>query len=262
MQPGPLNGLWVMVTRPEDQAASLCTAIRASGAQVLRWPTIALSEPREPHRARAVVDRLDEFDLAIFVSVNAVQWGLAPIQAQQQTLRDLPVLAVGKGTAAALRDMGTCEPLCPKNSYNSEGLLAMDELSQERVDGRRVLIFKGEGGRELLADTLRKRGAQVTHAEVYRRTKPDSDPRVVASHWQRGELDVILVSSAEGLHNLVELLGPGLKPRLLDTQLLVVGERVARKVRTLGFQRTPVIVDDLGEGSVVQALIAWHQSGR
>lgn len=252
----PLSDLWVMVTRPVHQAGALCNAIRAAGGHAIRWPTIAIAEPDDLGPARHVIDRLKTFDVAIFISSNAAQQGIDLIRAQQQSLDHPTVLAVGAGTAGTLFTLGISEVRHPECSSNSEGVLAMRELSPTAVAGKRIVIFRGQGGRELLANTLRQRGAEVVYAEVYRRIKPKSDPEIVEAYWDRGRLDIIIVTSRDGLQNLVELLGKQLEPKLLDSPLLVVGPRMAEQARELGFHVPPIVVDRADDAEIVRALIS------
>lgn len=254
----PLAGLRVVVTRPAHQAGPLCRLIEQAGGQAEPFPVLAIAPPADPAAARALVERLESFDLAVFVSANAAEHGMALLAACGRTLGSLRVLAVGEGTAAALRARGVVDILCPQGDYSSEGLLGLEALGEAAVHGRRVLIFRGEGGRALLGDTLCARGAEVHYAEVYRRVRP----AVQDTPWDRAGPDIAVVTSGEGLRNLFAMMGGAARGRLLDTPLLVVGERMAALARELGFRRPPLVAGRASDAALLAALQSWRSGER
>jgi uroporphyrinogen-III synthase len=122
------------------------------------------------------------------------------------------------------------------------------------------VIFRGNGGREMLADTLRKRGARVEYAEAYRRVCPKSDSAELLQRWRQGFVNIVLVNSAESLRNLVRMLGKAGESLLTGTPLLVVSERMLALAEELGFQYAPVVADNATDKAVVDALLAWKQA--
>lgn len=170
--------------------------------------------------------------MLIFVSRNAVEYGLPLFPAGQ--LPASAVVAVGRATARALAAAGRTVDLAPEHRYDSEGLLELAELRQ--LNAKRVLIVRGNGGRSLLGDTLRARGAQVAYAEVYRR----EPPRVDIEPWierLRDEVDLLTATSTEILRNLCRTFGPHGRPLLVDRPLVVVSARIAATAEELGFKR-------------------------
>ena len=154
----PLSGVRVLITRPRAQAEVLAGAIRREGGEPLVWPLIDIQPVRDPARLDATLATLDRFDLAIFISPNAVQQALARIaQLGRSWPPALAIAAIGNGTAQALAAHGLAAAIVPRARFDSEGLLA--EPALQSVPGRRIVILRGEGGREQLADTLRARGA-------------------------------------------------------------------------------------------------------
>jgi uroporphyrinogen-III synthase len=250
-----LTGIGVLVTRPAHQADGLCRRIEQAGGRAIRFPVIEIVPPADPAAAVARFSTLDDYDLVIFVSANAVH--LAP---PADTWSGSPRLAaIGRATARALEQAGRPADICPASGFNSEALLAMDALQD--MGGRRVLIVRGEGGRELLADTLRRRGAEVDYAEVYRRQRPEVDPARVLALWSGGAVDVVTATSNETLQNLYDLLdGPG-RGKLLATPLVVVSERMVQLAVRLGFSRPPVVAEEAGDEGLMKALLGvWGRA--
>jgi uroporphyrinogen-III synthase len=252
-----LAGLGVLVTRPAHQAEDLCRLIEAEGGRPIRYPLIEIQPPQDLSRITPIFDRLQEFQIAIFISTNAVQHGMRLVRDRGLSLNPLAVVAVGHSTAASLKELGVADPIVPYEA-SSEGILALKLFQPENITGRRVLIFRGEGGRELLAERLRERGAEVEYAEVYRRVKPAVDRDTLTAYWgDRGEeIQIVLITSAEGLNNLLQMMGEAHRDKeLLATPLLVMSERIAALAQGLGFK--PVVVNDTSDRGLVEALKAW-----
>jgi len=247
-----LRGYTVVVTRPEHQAGNLCRLIEAAGGKVILFPVLAIAAPQHPQAVLAVLQRLSQFDLAVFISPNAVDYGLRYAAEVGGLPTHLQIAAVGAGTARALQAAGHPPTLVPEHDFNSEALLALAALQQ--VAGKKVIIFRGEGGREHLADTLRSRGAQVEYVQVYRREKPPVDRAVLLGAWARHSIDAIVVTSNEGLQNLSDLIGSEGQAYLRDTQLVVVSQRAVELARNLGVQRAPLIAERAGDEAILAAL--------
>jgi uroporphyrinogen-III synthase len=251
----PLAGLRVLVTRPAHQAERLAALLEAQGAEAVRFPTIEIAPPQDLRALEQLIDRLDEFDVAIFVSANAVDKAIPLIRARRADLpARLQVACVGSATASALARLGIKGVSTPTSQYDSESLLALPLLAA--VQGKRIVIFRGQSGRELLGDTLRTRGAQVEYAECYRRVAPTADPTPLLRHW----VDVVTATSVEGLTNLFAMLGAAGHERLRRTPVMVVSERMAQTCRELGFGRPAIIARSAGDEAIVQTLRAWRAS--
>jgi uroporphyrinogen-III synthase len=251
----PLAGRRVVVTRPRAQAAALARLIREAGGEAILFPTIEIADPVDAGPARALLDRLESFDWAIFVSANAAERGLALLGRPWPA--KVRAAAVGAGTRRLLNERGLRDVIAPEGRADSEALLAVPEL--EAIRGRRVAIVRGEGGREVLRDALQARGAQVEYAECYRRVRPAADPAPLLSAWARGEVHAVTVNSAEALSNLQAMLGePGMR-RVADTPLFVPHPRVAEEARRLGIAR--VVVAGPGDGEMRAALVAYFAQG-
>jgi uroporphyrinogen-III synthase len=254
----PLERTGVVVTRPARQAEALVRSLEAAGARVYRFPVLDIVPPDDAGVARGLFQDLRAFHLAIFISANAVERGLALMNMAGGLPGGLRIGAVGRATAAALGARGIRVDLVPGARCDSEALLAMDALQGPAIAGRRVLIVRGEGGRELLGETLRQRGARVDYAEVYRRARPEVAPESLLDPLSRGEVDIIVVTSGEGLRNLYEMVGEAGSPWLFHIPLLVVSERVAGLARTMGWRTAPRVAPGAGDEAILEALIRWR----
>lgn len=228
--PCNLAGLSVLVTRPSHQSDGLCDLIQRAHGRPVRFPALEILGPSDKHVAREALAAARHADLLIFVSANAVQYAF-PLLPQQLPL-DVQVAAVGKATAQALREAGLDPTLIP-DRMDSEGLLALPQLQQ--VAGRRVFILRGNGGRELLFDTLSARGAQVQQVEVYRRRAPQrgAAARNLVSHWNQ-LAQVVTATSNAILDNLFDMLGDQGGALLRATPLVVISQRMAEYAVTRG----------------------------
>jgi len=253
---GPLAGVGVLVTRPAHQADGLCRLIEQQGGRAHRFPVLEILDPRDPEALRAACENLDSYNWAVFISANAVDRALATILA----LRDWPagtrIAVIGRTSARALEAHGLAADLCPARNFDSESLLALPELQQ--VAGQRFVIFRGDGGREHLAGALRERGAQVDYVEAYRRALPHADNASLLAQWRAGAVDVAVVTSAESLRNLVEMLGESGGALLRATPLVVVSPRLVPLAELLGFRQAPVVAENATDEAVLEALLKWQ----
>ncbi|MFO1362401.1 MAG: uroporphyrinogen-III synthase [Burkholderiales bacterium] len=205
MSAGRLAGRRIVVTRPAGQNEGLAALIRAAGGEPIVFPVLEILDLADTRALVAAVDRLDAYRLAVFISPNAVDKALNVVRAR----RDWPARGCAPRRSAArakaLARHGVRDVIAPAGRFDNEALLALPALADVR--GWRVVVFRGDGGRELLGDTLRARGATVDYVECYRRARPDADVGPLLKRWGRGEIDAVAVSSSEGLRNLYDMLG-------------------------------------------------------
>jgi uroporphyrinogen-III synthase len=252
---GPLAGKRILVTRPRAQAGELARLIREAGGEPLVFPAIEIRAPSDPAALRAVLDRLERFDLAIFISRNAVEHGLAALERPWPAR--LQVAAIGAGTRRALEARGLRDVIAPAGQADSEALLALPAL--RRMEGRRAVIFRGEGGRELLRRSLEERGAIVAYAECYRRVRPEAGGAGLRAAWARGEVHAVTVNSAEALANLWAILGEPAAEAARRTPLFVPHPRVAEAALRRGLRE--VIVAGAGDAEMRDRLVAYFARG-
>jgi uroporphyrinogen-III synthase len=251
-----LRGLHVLVTRPAHQAQGLMDIIRDAGGVPRAFPVLEITDPADTGRLLRIVQRLEEFDLAIFISPNAVHRGMQFIRAHRALPSHLRLACVGPGSARELQRLGYDNILVPRDHYDSEALLALPPL--QAVAGQRIVIFRGEGGRELLGATLTARGAQVEYAECYRRRLPNADPAPLLRAWRAGEVGMVIITSGEGLANLHQMLGEAGRPLLLRTPIVVVAERTAQACRALGVHADILVAPAADDAAILQVMQAWR----
>jgi uroporphyrinogen-III synthase len=246
---GRLEGLGVVLTRPRAAAEALARPLEAEGARVFIFPALAI-EPLAPTPALdALLSRLAAFDCAIFVSANAVEHGLEMAKRKGPWPAKLRVAAIGEATAEALRNSGIPEVISPPERHDSEGLLALAQL--QAVSGQNIVVFRGEGGRERIKETLEERGARVEYAECYRRVRPQADSRALAEAWRRGEVHAVSALSAETLRNFVAMMGPA-AGAMASATLVVPHPAIAAEPDARRFARVAVAAH--GAAGLIEAL--------
>jgi uroporphyrinogen-III synthase len=254
-EPRSLEGRNIVVTRPVGQATHLADALIALGAKPILFPVLAIFDVEDPAPLQDAAIRLDQFDWACFVSPNAVEKSLTSILARRAWPAGLRAATVGRSSELALAKFGIKDVVAPQGRFDSEALLELPELQD--MAGRRVLIFRGDGGRELLGDTLRERGATVEYVACYRRDKPDLDPAPLIKLWNENRLDAVTVTSSEGLRNLVDMIGKLGQTWLKKTPLFVPHSRIAAVARALGCHE--VILTGPGDDGLIAGLQEYYR---
>jgi uroporphyrinogen-III synthase len=253
----PLAGVGVLVTRPREQAADLVAAIDAAGGHSIVFPVIEIA-PRSPQEIETELAGRADPDIVIFISRNAVEHGLA-------WSGNGAIAAVGPATAAAIEAAARVVDIRPVRGFDSESLLEEPALSEVR--GKTIRIIRGNGGRELLATTLRERGADVEYLEVYARRLPDyPEPEIdaVRGRLEAGEIGAVVVMSVESLHNLLALLPESCHAALAKTRLVTPASRVIKEVADRLPHCPATLADGPGAGEIVRAIatLAPHSSGK
>ncbi len=250
MTKGRLEGIGVVVTRPHAAAAALAAPLEAEGAVVWLLPALAIEDLAPDAALAERLARLDRFDMAIFVSANAADRGLAAARRLGAWPRGIQVAAIGEATAEALRNSGLDAVISPADRHDSEALLALAPL--RAVKGQNIVVFRGEGGREHLKETLEARGAHVEYAQCYRRVRPDSDTAAVNAALARGEVHAVSVLSAETLENFIAMIGPSAAQSLHDAALVVPHAAVGAHRDARRFRR--VALAGHGASGLIEAL--------
>lgn len=222
-----LQGVGIVITRPRPAAEALASALEAEGARPFVFPALAIEDIAPTGALESALARLPHAAMAIFVSAHAVQKGLAAAARNGAWPAATAVAAVGEATAAALRNSGFAQVISPRERHDSDALAALPELQADRLGGRDVVIFRGEGGRERLKELLEARGARIAYAECYRRVRPSAEPGPLLQAWARGEVHAVSALSGETLENFVAMVGAEGAGRLAATVLVVPHEAIA-----------------------------------
>lgn len=245
----------VLVTRPVGQAETLCQLIESAGGRAIHFPVIDIQPLVDTGQAESLRVRLPDIDMLIFISTNAVRCIIVLLPDIFSLYAKKAILAVGSATHQALLYNGVVDILSDEAGSSSEALLALAALQSERVSGKKIIIIRGVGGRELLAETLRQRGAEVEYLEVYQRLKPNADPSVLKNIWRVERPNAVVVTSAEGLQNLIDMTGSADRNTLFNTPLIVISSRLQTYALTLGFAITAEVATVASDEGLMQALI-------
>ncbi|GBG02433.1 hypothetical protein AZSI13_17600 [Azospira sp. I13] len=251
----PLTGRTIVVTRPRAQADSLAQAIAAAGGIPLIYPLLEI-EAADLAPLRAVAPRLADYAIVFCVSPNAVEHALPTLLAAGPWPAGTRPAGVGTGTEKAWARFGLSHVIAPKERFDSEALLELPEFQAEAVAGKKVLILRGDGGRELLRETLEARGATVEVLTCYHRRPPAEGPAPLLSAWAAGRLDGITVSSSEALRYLWDMLDATGREYLRASPVFVPHARIAEAAQVLGLTR--VILTPPADQGLLTGLCAYN----
>ena len=236
-------------------------ALREAGAVPLFFPVIDIVPLADTSDLRALAGRLGTYDIAFFVSANAVEQTLAviPRAAWPASVR---IATVGPGSARALQAQGFDEVMLPASRFDSEGVLDLPAMQAAAIGGKpggkRVLILRGNGGRELLAQVLAERGAQVDVVSTYQRRRAVTDPAELKARFAEDGLAAISFTSSEGVHNFADSLrgddgGSAMVSELFASlPCFVPHPRIAEVLRAEGAQH--IVLTGAGDAALIDAL--------
>jgi uroporphyrinogen-III synthase len=261
----------VLVTRPAGQADRLVDVLEDAGITVSCLPLLHLKAVTEAEKIAAIKKQLlllSQQDFVIFISSNAVKY-TAEFLAQHDLKwpSSLPCIPIGGATAKAIEDLGwlldrvdecingrinKCDTESSNeeekklSAYSSEKLLV--ELSQRDVGEKRITIFRGEGGRELLADNLTSRGASVAYCEMYKRQHPNYSSEQFEQALGQN-LAAILFASGETLENFYRhIQRDELQVMVENVPMIVPSERIKNLAEHKGFNNILIAVNASAEG--------------
>ncbi len=249
-----LSNKTILITRPVGREKYLCYLVKQAGGFVIHYPVFNIQPPSssEIEQLKHLCNQLHNFTIAIFISPTAVEQSQIyfPVLPAHLT-----VISIGSKTTETLKKQNIRVDI-EASEHNTESLLQAAEFQKPQIQGQRILIFRGTGGRALLGDTLKCRGAQIRYVETYKREIPVHSP---LTEQQIKKLDAITISSNEGLNNLISLMqGPGL---LVDIPLVLPSERTATLARQYGF-KTIISAKNATDDAVLTALDDYFSSSR
>lgn len=242
-----LRGRRILICRPEPEGARLAVAFRAAGAQVRLLPTVTREPLPETPERRSILQALDNFQHVIAVSPYAARllldevdqwWPQPPIGVQWY--------GVGAGTAAVFAEAGL-PPERPEQGWTSEALLIHPAL--QNLEHQRVLLARGEQGRELIRETLEQRGARVTVLPLYRRLRPYYPADTIKEIFTEFRPEAVIALSGETLNNLKDM-APEYQQTLAHALVVVPAERIVQQARKAGFSN-PVVPAGLSDRELV-----------
>lgn len=222
----------ILILRSLSQSSSLTHALAQQGFEPICIPTLDIKPCSLPPQLLHEVACWKNVEWVIFTSVNAVEYGLKALTLNFFKEISAQIVAIGPATHQALKNQGFKEILMPA-IFSSEGLLTL----WPQLSSQKFLIITGKNSRTHLADTFREHHAKFLILETYERFCPEHEKEPLQNLWQNKKIDVILVLSAESLENLKILLGEKFLTRLLNTQLIVLSERLKTVAETMGFKK-------------------------
>lgn len=252
-----LDGASLIITRPSANARSLAVQARALGACVVRLPATRLCAAANPHVARAGLEQMQDADAWIFTSPAAVAFCFELLGAGNPP-RAARLLAVGAGTARALHEQGVDADF-PSAAQSSAGLL--DELVLEAPQGWTIALIEAPGGSDLLADTLRGRGATVVRVDVYQRLRPWLSVRRMQYLKRAPRPWISLLSSSASLDNLLAILPSDVIAQWQKEPLIASSARIQAHARACGFEDIHPAASALDADllAAARALLARHR---
>jgi uroporphyrinogen III methyltransferase / synthase len=250
----PLFGKRILVTRTREQASELVAGLEESGANCLEYSTIDIQPVDSYAVLDAELERLNEYHWILFSSLNGVTYFFKRLFAKGMDARDLngpQVAAVGKSTAELLMNYGIKADLIP-DEFTSEGLA--ENLLDLGVEGRNILIPRAEKGREILPETLRGAGAQVSIAPVYKNVLTEKSTDELRDEFETG-VDMITFTSSSTVRNFLTLMGgeneKTVAELLAGVKIAAIGPITAKTVTDNGLK-----VDVQPEEHTINAMVS------
>ncbi len=243
----------ILVTRPSPSGEQLVARLRTLGRVAYHSPLIEFAPGNELAQLPAMLSSLKPRDMIFVLSQYAVNYAQRALQLQAQHWPDfVSYYAIGRTTGLLMHRASSLPIVYPQDGETSETLLNLPAL--QSIRGRNALILRGNGGRELLADTLRERGVNVSYCECYRRSPIFYDGSEQSSSWQRAGINTLVVTSGEMLQQLYTLVPDYYRTSwLLSCKLIVVSERLATLARHLGWQ-TISVAENADNDALIRAL--------
>lgn len=238
----------IVITRPAHQSAHIKQCLENYGANITLFPVIEIQAI-----STVTIPSIEDADWLIFISPNAVEYGLKRIRSIATCkLSSKTIAAIGKKTAKQLKQHRINADIVPQNGFNTESFLELAKT--QAIKGKQILIFRGKGGRELLAKTLQQRGANVEYAEVYRRICPQQNRDKLKSQWQQQLIDMIVITSSEGLYNLYTIIQ---QEWIKYVPLLLGSQRMKIAAMELGHQGKIIMATNPSDEAVLNRLLDW-----
>ena len=250
----------IVVTRAPEQAHELVHALVGMGAEVLLLPTVGFAAPESSDALDAALHALDEFDVVLLTSQNAVRfmvarWHALGMGAELGASRKQFIAAVGAATAEAAMNEGMRVDHVAKNST---GESLVEEL-RTSLAGRHVLMPRSDRADKRLPRTLESVGARVTEVVAYRTLAPESlDPAILES-IRRAEVDAIVFASPSSFHNLCDSIDAAeLATLSTRVQFAAIGPTTAQALRESG-ARVEIEANESSAAGLADSIAKYYQ---
>jgi len=244
---------WIAVTRPRHQTEHFQRMLEEAEAHTILFPLLEIAPPNDLSLAEKQLNKIQDYDLVIFISRNAVNQAFKTIQVSD--LGSVKVASTGKKTAFSLTALNVETNFCPKTLFNSEALLAIPAF-KDFCKNKKIAIIRGEGGRDLLRDSLLKVGASVDYIDVYQRVFPQKNLDLLKQYKQRDQLDIVVLTSETSVINFFSLTTD---ESWINQLTLVLGSpRMRRKIPN-SFQGKLLIAEDPSDETLFKKLISFYE---
>ena len=248
-----LNNKRILIARPMQQADHLSNMITDAGGISIKFPTVEIQSLRRTNKLKEYFNKIGSYDFIIFISRNAVEITIKKFVRNINLIRDVQLVAIGPSTAKALYNSNLKNIIFPRDNVDTEGLLSQKEMKRNKIVDQRILIIRGVGGRELLAESLKKRGAIVDCIEIYKRKLPRYKENEINKAWHDNNPDAVVITSNEVLNNLIILIKNDTES-LFMTPLVAISERVAEYARKRGIVSKISVVREKSDDGIFSAL--------
>lgn len=270
MKNNSLQGCSVVVTRPSAQAQGLAELIENAGGNVILFPVLKITPIDDNSELDTLIHEIEQYSILIFISPNAVNFGLSYILKQRQIPDNCKIATVGKGSARCAKELLKRDiDIVPEafdgqsGGYNSESLLSLPAL--KNVANHKIAILRGNGGRKMLGDTLRDRAAQVRYINTYQRTIPDDEQlenriQELITHVKNIDSMCVTITSEASLTNFLTLLGTHAATWLNNSQLIVINERLVSIAQQLGFKKQAIVALNASDQALADSVANWYSN--
>lgn len=227
-----------LITRPLVKGEQLARQIEAANGAALCCPFIDISAGQQFDKVSQLLENLQPNDYIIAISDNAVNYANTSLMLDNKTWpQQINYISVGPTTAQSWQKHGVNNAKIPA-THDSEGVLKL--LKNVSVADKNIVILRGNGGRETMAEDLTKRTANVTYCEVYQRTAPNYDPEVLINKWQQFAINSVIITSGEILGNLIKTIPDTALPWILNLHFIVPSQRIAALAHGLGITHVTI----------------------
>ncbi len=251
-----LAGKTVIVTRPLAQAQYICTELERCQATVVHFPVISVTVAKNIDAAKNTLADLNTYNTIIFISANAVHYAMSLVKDLNLNLNKIQLAAIGPATKSAIETYGHKIDIFPQHNFTSEALLTHPLL--QNIDGGKVLVIRGRGGREHLREELELRGARVDYAEVYQRQIPKQRNTINLSALPKSST-AILIYSTESLQNLWSLCNAEEQEWIKNVVLILGGQRISDSADSVGLAKNSIIAENPSDKAMLKVLWCWAQ---